>query len=71
MIREVPAGSAADQAGLRGTSFDSDGRLRQLGDLIVKVDGQDTPGYYALLDVLDGYQLGKEVSVVFVRDDRA
>ena len=70
LLREVPATSAAGKAGLRGTIVTRDGRIRQLGDLVLKIDDHPTPGQYALLDVLETYKVGDEVRVTFRRDEQ-
>lgn len=70
LLREVPESSAADQAGLRGTLLTRDGNLRQLGDLILKINGDATPNQFALFDALERYQVGDEVQVTYRRDDQ-
>lgn len=69
-LREVPETSAAGRAGLRGTIVTRDGRIRQLGDLIIKIDDHPTQGQNALLDVLEKYKVGDEVRVTFRRDEQ-
>jgi S1-C subfamily serine protease len=70
LLQEVPEGSAADRAGLRGTVLTRDGRrLRQLGDIILKINDHPTPNHNALLDALDRYKVGDEVRVTYQRDD--
>jgi S1-C subfamily serine protease len=71
LVRDVPEGSAAASAGLRGTILTRDGRLRQLGDLIVKLDETPTPDQNALLDALEEHQVGEEVQLTFLRDEEA
>ncbi len=70
LLQEVSQTSSAGHAGLRGTILTRDGRLRQLGDLIQKIDDHPTPNYYALLDALEQYQAGDEVRVTYRRDDQ-
>jgi S1-C subfamily serine protease len=70
LLREVPETSAAGRAGLRGTIVTRDGRTRQLGDLVLKIDDRPTPGQYALLDALEKYKVGDEVRVTFRRDEQ-
>ncbi len=67
-LREVPETSAAGKAGLRGTIVTRDGRIRQIGDLILKIDDYPTPGQNALLDALEKYKVGDEVKVTYDRD---
>ena len=70
LLREVPETSAAGKAGLRGTVVTRDGRIRQLGDLVLKIDDRPTPGQNALLDALEQYKVGDDVRVTFRRDDQ-
>ncbi len=70
LLREVPESSAAGKAGLRGTVVTRDGRIRQLGDLVLKIDDRPTPGQNALLDALEQYKVGDDVRVTFRRDDQ-
>ena len=70
LLREVPETGAAGKAGLRGTVVTRDWRIRQLGDLVLKIDGHPTPHQNALLDVLEQYKVGDEVSVTFRREDQ-
>jgi len=54
-VVEVTPGGAADQAGIRP------------GDIIVSVDGKDTPSTEALGTVLAGLKPGQKVPVVVTR----
>jgi len=67
LISEVREDSAGGQAGLRGTILTRDGQVQQLGDVIVEVEGLKTPTFYKLLDALDRFKVGEEVSVTFER----
>ena len=69
LLQDVADDSAAARAGLRGTVRGRDGRVRQVGDLIIKVADQPTPGQYALLDVLERFKVGDEVRVTYKRGD--
>jgi S1-C subfamily serine protease len=69
LIRDVAAGSAADQAGLLPTRRDRYGRIL-LGDVIVAVDGKETPGSDDLYRILDAKAVGQTVKVSVVRDGR-
>ena len=69
LLLEVPKTSAAGKAGLRGTIVARDGTIRQLGDLILKIDDHPTPNQNALLDALEKYKVGDEVRVTFRRGD--
>jgi S1-C subfamily serine protease len=70
LLRQVPPGSAAGQAGLRGTDYDRFGQMQRIGDLIIKIDDHPTPNTEALQGVLGNYKVGDEVRVTFVRDGR-
>ena len=70
LLLDTPATSAAGKAGLRGTILTRDGRIRQLGDLILKIDDHPTPGQNALFDALEKYKVGDEVRVTFRRDEQ-
>ena len=64
LIVEVAPRSGADRAGLRGTGD-------QLGDIILRIDGEDVPSSQALRAVLDRYQPGDDVEVTISRDGEA
>ncbi len=68
LLRQVPPGSAAGQAGLRGTQYDRFGRMVQIGDLIIQIDDYPTPNTETLQGVLGNYKVGDEVRVMFIRD---
>ena len=68
LLRQVPPGSAASEAGLRGTQYDRSGRMVQIGDLIIKIDDYLTPNTETLQGVLGNYKVGEEVRVTFVRE---
>ena len=61
LIVEVARRSGADRAGLRGTG-------EQLGDIILRIDGESVLSSQALRTVLDRYQPGDEVEVTISRD---
>jgi S1-C subfamily serine protease len=64
VVREVNPGSGAARAGLRGTEPNAN----QLGDIIVRIDGEPVQSFRALRLVLDRYQPGDEVEVTVSRD---
>lgn len=68
LIDSVRAGSGAEKAGLRGTLVDREGYIRQLGDLIVKINDTEVNSSIELKDVLDGYKAGDSVTVTYLRD---
>jgi S1-C subfamily serine protease len=70
LIRTVSEGGGAEQAGLRGTTLDRRGYVRQLGDLIIKINDVEIRNLIELKDALDLFAVGDEVSVTFVRDQR-
>ncbi|MGB2986478.1 MAG: trypsin-like peptidase domain-containing protein [Phycisphaerae bacterium] len=71
LIDAVREKSGAAQAGLRGTIVDGKGYIRQLGDIIVKINNQPVRTVNELKDALEPYKVGDEVQVTFVRDDEA
>ena len=68
IIRRVFRGSAAEEAGLRGSRESSNGEVL-MGDVIVGVDGRPVANIDDLRDVLDHYKVGDTVTVEFLRDD--
>lgn len=64
VVREVNPGSGAARAGLRGT----EPRANQLGDIIVRIDGEPVQTWRELRLVLDRYQPGDEIEVTVSRD---
>jgi S1-C subfamily serine protease len=71
LIDTVSENGGAAQAGLRGTIVDRRGYIRQLGDIIVKIDDQKVETLNELKDALESYKVGDEVQVTFIRDERA
>jgi S1-C subfamily serine protease len=70
LIDSVREGSGAEKAGLRGTLVDREGYVRQLGDLIVKINETDVSNSIELKDVLDTFKAGDAVGVEYVRDGK-
>ena len=64
VVAEVNPGSGAARAGLRGTEPNAN----QLGDIIVRIDGEPVQSFRELRLVLDRYQPGDEVEVTVSRD---
>ena len=64
VVAEVNPGSGAARAGLRGTEPNAN----QIGDIIVRIDGEPVQSFRALRLVLDRYQPGDEVEVTVSRD---
>lgn len=68
IIKDVEESSSAYRAGLRGTYQDRRTGQVVWGDVIVKIDGSRVKELNDLLDVLEGYDVGDQVEVVFIRD---
>ena len=64
VVAEINPGSGAARAGLRGTEPNAN----QLGDIIVRIDGEPVQSFRELRLVLDRYQPGDEVEVTVSRD---
>lgn len=69
VIRSVIKGRGANRAGLRGTRYDSRGRLL-LGDIIVSVGGKRILGYDDLANAIKGKSIGQSVRLVYIRGKR-
>ncbi len=69
LIEHVMPGKGAEKAGLRGTMIDARGYVRQLGDVIVKINGLRVENQIKLKDALDGKKAGDKVLVTYVRDE--
>lgn len=69
LVLEVASDSAAGRAGIRPTMQDDDGDV-VLGDVIVGVDGDEVKSNDDLYRTLDRHEVGDEVSVTVLRDDR-
>ncbi len=62
LVLDVPSGSPAEMAGLRGTSRTRVGSI-QLGDIIVKVDDHDIENEADLFKAMDEHQVGDVVKL--------
>lgn len=69
LLREVKEGSMAERGGLRGTLLTRRGEVRQVGDIVLTVDGKPTRTQNELLDVLTSYQVGDSVTVRYQRGE--
>jgi S1-C subfamily serine protease len=67
LILNVLKGSAAEKAGLRGTSRDHSGD-EQLGDIIVAVGGEKVRSFSDLQRALAKHAVGDQVTVTVLRD---
>ena len=70
LIESVFEDTGAAKAGLRGTLVDGRGYVRQLGDIIVKVDDKEVRTSNELKDALELHQAGDQVTLTVLRDDR-
>jgi len=68
-LLKVEPGSAADAAGLRGTTIDRDGDVIA-GDVIIALDGQTVDSVATLLARLEDHQIGDRVTVRIWRAGR-
>ncbi len=69
VVLRVPAGSAAERAGLRGLRRSSDGGVVP-GDIIVAVDGVAVDSVARLLSRLDDHEVGDAVRLTVLRDGK-
>ena len=67
LVLKVVSGSAAEQAGLRGTSQVGDGLV--LGDIILAVNGRKVTDYDSLRDEIERYEVGASVLLTLQRDE--
>jgi len=67
IVAEAPPGSAAAEAGLKGSRYDRFGRLI-LGDIIVEIDGKPVKCFDDLVNILEHHQVGDRVSIIYIRD---
>ena len=68
MVLEVPQGSPAAKAGLKGTKRSESG-LVEIGDIIVKVGDTDIETEANLFEALEQYKPGDTVEVKVLRID--
>ncbi len=67
LVLNVLEGGGAQGAGLRGTRRSENGSVL-LGDIIVKVDDQPVASVDELLNALEQYKVGDDVTVTYLRD---
>jgi S1-C subfamily serine protease len=67
VIGQVSRNSAAAQAGLQGVREAGFGRI-ELGDVIIKLDGQPIEVVDDLLRILDRHKVGDQVELEYLRD---
>jgi S1-C subfamily serine protease len=68
LLINIQPGSAAEEAGLRGTRRVRDGII--LGDIIESVNNEPVSSYDDLRNELDKYRVGDEVKLGILRDER-
>jgi S1-C subfamily serine protease len=68
LIRSVRPGSAAEQAGLRGSDYDPQTQQFQLGDQIVAIDGESVDQTDDLFRLLGEHKVGDTVALTIIRD---
>ncbi len=69
LVLRVLPGSAAEQAGLRGSRVAPNGAVVP-GDIILSIDGRAVTSVAGLLDRLDDYRVGDRVRLDILRDGR-
>ncbi len=69
LIIDVPAGGAAEQAGLRPTRRGPNGRV-QLGDVITRVGGHEVVTFNDLLNALDEFKVGETITITVLRNSQ-
>ncbi len=71
LVLGVTPGSGAAKAGVRGTVLDERNMIRQLGDVITKVAGEQVQNFDDLLRTLEDQKEGDLVELELLRDDKA
>ena len=66
---EVPRGSEAYRAGIRGLGRDQYGRL-YMRDVVVGIDNHKIASYDDLYNTLDNYRIGDRVTLTLIRDGK-
>lgn len=70
IIREIARRSPAERAGLRGSTFDRQGSLTALGDVILRVNGQRTRDANEVIAAIRRAKVGDTVTLTYLRDDQ-
>jgi len=68
LVIDVPAGSEAEKAGLRGTKRRGLRGL-EMGDVIVAVSGERVNGEVDLMKVLEKHKVGETVTITVAREE--
>ena len=66
LVQSVKPGSPAEKASMRGTRVE-EGEVKQIGDLIVAIDGKPVTKRRDLYVILDGHKVGDQVVVTVER----
>lgn len=69
VVKYVDPKSPAGKAGLEGMRKDDRGRYL-LGDIILKIDGKEVNNYDEIFNVLEKYNIGDKVKVLYLRGDK-
>lgn len=67
VVMRVAKGSPGQRAGLRGSTFDAQGQLKTLGDVITSVNGQPTPDADAVIGAVRRARVGETVTLGYLR----
>ena len=67
LILSIEPESAAERTGLSGSSTDADGRLSQLGDVILELNAKPINGQQTLLQALSRVRTGQTVTLSILR----
>lgn len=68
VVARVARNSPAAQAGLRGSTFDGNGNLKTLGDIITGVNGERTGDANAVISAIRQAKVGDTIRLEYVRD---
>jgi 2-alkenal reductase len=70
VVAEVPRGTPAAQAGLKGITVDRRGNVSDLGDVIVAVNGRPVDSLTAFISELDRVGIDQSAELTVIRDGR-
>ena len=68
LVRDVLPGSAAEEAGMKPTTFNARGRVERFGDLIVGMEGEPVRNRIDLFRLLDRHKPGDSVRITVERE---
>lgn len=69
VITTVDPNAGAGKAGLKGVHQDRRGRYL-VGDVVLAIDGKPVDSFDDIFHVLEGYSVGDEVEVTYLREDK-